>query len=159
MGDIGNHDVQADLLTILAAELDAMGRLHAELQDEADALEHLYADRLPILAERKQSLVDVLEALTVQRTECLRRAGIGTEPAGMRAYFGTAPARVVKAWEDLIAETALCEQLNRHNRALNQNGQRQILRVLRVLRGEPVEPPTYGRDSGMGIGGQPLAKV
>lgn len=159
MSEVGNYDLRNDLLSILAAELDAMARLHGELQQESDALEYLHADRLPALAERKQSLVEALEALTAQRTECLRRAGIGAEQAGMRAYLSTASAEVVKAWDDLIAETAACEALNRHNRALNQSGQRQIRRLLRALRGEPVEPPTYGRDPDTGIGGQPLGKV
>lgn len=159
MSETGNYDPRTDLLSILAAELDAMGRLHGELQQESDALEYLHADRLPVLAERKQSLVETLEALAAQRSECLRRAGIGAEQAGIHSYLSTASVEVVKAWGDLIAETTACEALNRHNRALNQSGQRQIRRLLRALRGEPIEPPTYGRDPDSGIGGQSLAKV
>ncbi|WP_156782726.1 flagella synthesis protein FlgN [Acidihalobacter yilgarnensis] len=148
------------LLSILGEEFAAMTRLREILETESDALERLQVEALLSLADAKQALIQSLEASGERRAALLAGLGYGADPVGMDRYLSIAPAEVAAAWRVLVDETTRCEALNRRNGALNNSGQRQVRRLLRVLRGEPVEPATYDRkgDSGIG-GGQPLAKV
>ncbi|OBS09786.1 flagella synthesis protein FlgN [Acidihalobacter prosperus] len=148
------------LLSLLSEEVSEMERLRALLEAEAEALQGLQADALLQMVETKAGLVQALERLGARRAELLVRIGCASDPPSLKLFMANAPAPIATAWQALVAETGRCESLNRRNGALNQSGQRQVLRLIRVLRGEPVEPPTYGRKGDPGVGGgQPLAKA
>ncbi|MEJ2059490.1 MAG: flagellar protein FlgN [Gammaproteobacteria bacterium] len=150
-----------ELESLIAGELARARELHDLLVEEAGALARLQHERLLELVAAKQTVVEAFEALARRRHDLMRRAGWDADAAALKRLMqdSAAPPSLVRCFDQLVETTSVCADLNTRNARLNQNGEAQLLRLLRVLRGQPAEPDTYAPAQGDSPTGHTLAKA
>ena len=138
--------ITRELIELLERERSAL-----EARDY-DKLQHLVADKQPLLAE--------LESRGNQRRGAIERAGFGSEAELLARARQEAPD-VASEWLALGEMWQRCQELNQINEQIVQRTKLVVGRLLDVLRGEPQQSAVYDQQGSTrrGGGGRPLGSA
>ena len=127
----------------------AMG-LKESLVEENGALEQQDMDALNSAVDNKSRCVTALKSLDGQRTRLCANAGFDNGPKQMDnvMLWCDADSVIADRWNHLMQLATECNALNMTNGAIIRVRQQQIHSNLSVLRGQPPEAVTYGREAG-----------
>ena len=141
------RDKVADLLG--TSVFQALG-LKESLVEEKAALEKQDMDALDDAVANKSRCVTELQALDSTRTSLCVDAGFDAGPDQMEKVMAwcDTDATISNCWDHLLQLATECNALNMTNGAIIRARQQQINANLSVLRGQPPEAATYGREAG-----------
>lgn len=105
----------ADIATVLRAEIAAVERFVVLLQTEQLLLQSADTDDLTRLAGEKSALTERLVGLGSARNERLARAGFGVDREGLQGWAGSAGAVGASLQQRLVALAAAAADVNRLN--------------------------------------------
>ncbi|GEM_PF-5468321 len=151
-----------ELEALIGEELGLAGQLHDLLVREGEALSGLQHEGLLELVADKQRLMDSFDTLERRRAELLEssaEAGDAAREVRRLLQDASAPASCKLLFQQLVEEITACAEHNARNAHLNKHGEVQILRLMRVLRGDAPEPDTYAPDRQTGPPGHTIAKA
>ena len=134
----------------LAQELEAARELLGCLQQEQAHLIQADIAALAVCAERKNTLVGRMTALSEARLASLAGAGHPATEAGMLAWMTRQQDGVRDDWQALLRLAASGKELNRTNGLLIHQHMNRNQSGLQALRGGG-QPAVYGRDGQQNI--------
>jgi flagellar biosynthesis/type III secretory pathway chaperone len=146
---------EPDLFRAQVSDLLGTSVLHAlglkeSLAAEKAALETQDIDALNEAVANKSRCVTKLQALDSERTTLCAEAGFEMGPDQMDKVMQwcDTDSIIANCWNHLMQLAAECNALNMTNGAIIRARQHQIHANLSVLRGQPPEADTYGREAG-----------
>ncbi len=122
---------------ILKKELKIVIDLAQILEKEERLLSSRDLEKLPTLTERKNYLLGKIEYLEKYRTEVM------VQPSPGDISVGSCDNDSHRLKICLRETLYRCQKLNQKNSRLNQIGQQHTQQLLRILKGEPIDDPTY----------------
>lgn len=146
---------EPDLFRAQVSDLLGTSVLHAlglkeSLAAEKAALETQDIDALNEAVANKSRCVTELQSLDSERTTLCAEAGFEKGPDQMDKVMQwcDTDSIIANCWNHLMQLAAECNALNMTNGAIIRARQHQIHANLSVLRGQPPEADTYGREAG-----------
>ena len=146
---------EPDLFRTQVVDLLGTSVLHAlglteSLAAEKAALEKQDIDALNEAVANKSRCVTELQSLDGERTTLCADAGFEKGPDQMEKVMQwcDTDSIVANCWNHLMQLATECNALNMTNGAIIRARQHQIQANLSVLRGQPSEADTYGREAG-----------
>ena len=129
------------IVAILDNSIEEARGLRDTLAAERTALEERDPDALERILGAKTAHVESLAALDRERQQLFAAAGIGTRNAEATA---TQQAGIDRRWQQLIDLADECSQMNQANGFVIRARQSRVDARLKIIRGEPIAPLTYG---------------
>ena len=140
-------DGRLELAKLLTQHQAAGTRLHTLLQQEFAALRDRDVAALEYLVSNKQQEYIALETLTQDLLGLLQRLDVPAQPADMlehlRRLDPTRNLGLASLWEDVRQLAAQCQRQNLINGRIVIASQHNVLRILSILRGQPIDAATY----------------
>jgi flagellar biosynthesis/type III secretory pathway chaperone len=137
------------LTEFLVEELAAIKRVLAVLQREQVALTNCQIEEVTALGFEKAAAIGSTAEIVARRTERLRAAGFGVDPASMERFFsaqGEASRACRPIWTDVRHTWQRASAENKLNDSLVRLHLVRAERALGVLRQAAANPSTYGPD-------------
>lgn len=128
----------------LGEEISIGNTLLQLLKQEQEHLIHANLDGLTGVTEEKTSAVARMTALALHRHRTLAAAGFEASESGMQRWVATAPAAVIKSWDDLLGIARQAKELNRTNGLLINQHITRNQNALNVLQGNQNGGGMYG---------------
>ena len=122
---------------ILKKELEIVIDLARTLEKEERLLSSRDLEKLPALTEKKNYLLEKIGYLEKYRTEAMVQPNPGD--IFVMSCDNNSQGLKIRLREALYR----CQKLNQKNSRLNQIGQQHAQQLLRILKGEPIDDPTY----------------
>ncbi|WP_170285805.1 flagella synthesis protein FlgN [Propionivibrio limicola] len=139
----------------LSAELEAVRQFSDLLRREQQALSTGDTNSLPGLAEKKDVLIEGINALTSRRNQHLVACGLGIDRPGIDSWCATHPGETAVAaiWSEILEAVAKARDLNRLNGELIQMRLQYTNKALGVLLRREDALDLYGPDGQSTTGG------
>lgn len=136
---------QQALLIELQNLLKGVSELHSILESESALLNAIQTEELVILTGAKQMCLTTLQEMTDQCHQVVATLGVQADAGGLSAFMDSdlPNPELRTVWLRLQKQIEACAEINHNNEMLNQNGQRRITQLMRLLRGESADPLTY----------------
>ncbi len=129
------------LVAVLENSIEEARGLRDTLAAERTALEERDPDALERILGAKTAHVETLAALDTERQQLFAAAGIETRRGEGSA---TQHAGIGQRWQQLVDLADECAQLNQANGFVIRARQSRVDTRLKIIRGEPIAPVTYG---------------
>ncbi len=139
------HPAQHSPAAGLAGEIELARQLQECLRQEQAELVRADVAALAQTAERKNGIVQQMNALAQSRLQALAAAGHPATEAGMLAWLAGQDEAVREDWQTLLAVASAGKELNRTNGLLIHQHISRNQAGLQALRGGG-QPAVYGRD-------------
>ncbi|MDX1480727.1 MAG: flagellar protein FlgN [Woeseiaceae bacterium] len=128
-------------------------RLESLLEAEEAALRAADVEAIETLGQEKSKRVESMDALEAERRTLLDGAGFGSGSADLERCIDwcNGDPRLIGRWNELLATTARCRELNQRNAAVGRVRHEQIRAALALLSGGVDGGSVYdpsGRDTG-----------
>ena len=130
------------IAAVLDRSIEEARGLRDALAAERTALEDRDPDALERVLDTKTAHVDRLTALDSERQQLFAAAGFENGPSGPPSPRF---AGVELRWQRLIDLADQCAQLNQANGFVIRARQSRVDARLKIVRGEPIAPVTYGQ--------------
>ncbi|MES2354496.1 MAG: flagellar protein FlgN [Pseudomonadota bacterium] len=134
---------------LLEQEQQGLAQLLILLPREQTALTEGNIDEVSNCAAEKAVLMDCLNKIVGQRTDCIKSAGFGADPASMTRLFATHKdlAKVCyRLWSQVLASWQQAHKEHQLNETIAQIRLKQTERSLNVLHQAAGAPSGYGSD-------------
>ncbi len=133
------------LVAVLENSIEEARGLRDTLAAERTALEERDPDALERILGAKTAHVETLAALDTERQQLFAAAGIETRRGeGSAIQSATQHAGIDRRWQQLVELADECAQLNQANGFVIRARQSRVDTRLKIIRGEPIAPVTYG---------------
>jgi flagella synthesis protein FlgN len=121
-------------------------RLIDVLKKEYQSLQHIDPTQLEILTQRKQQLLDELQAFAKSQDLLLKNMGYSANREGLENYLHNSgdQLRITQRWNDLQDLLKKCQKQNKINSAVITISKRQTTNALDLLYGLAAGTKTYG---------------
>ena len=129
------------IVAILDDSIEEARGLRDTLAAERAALEERDPDALERILGAKTAHVESLAALDTERQQLFAAAGIETRQGEAPA---TRHAGIDRRWQQLIDLADECAQMNQANGFVIRARRSRVDTRLKIIRGEPIAPLTYG---------------
>ncbi|WPL19771.1 FlgN protein [Thiorhodovibrio winogradskyi] len=133
----------------LEQAIELTGQLETLLLEETAALDGRDPERLQILVENKQRVIERIAGATASLQHFVEEAGQTFTPDGMDVFLrATNLAReerqtYTQQWKRLRALAASCELMNRTNAQAVERSRQRVATALKIIRGEEDNGSTY----------------
>jgi len=134
---------QQRLLAITASHIKLLTELETILRGESDALSRRQLQDLQAATERKQELLNRLEAAGHELFQLCQEAGVQPARSGLQGAGVT--AAMAHAWTRMCLLLERCREQNRINGSAIEASRTFAENLLALLRGQQAPAKTYGR--------------
>ena len=150
MSDLEPDSFRSQVIDLLGTSVFHALGLKESLVEEKAALEIQDMDALNDAVASKSRCVTELQTLDSTRTDLCVNAGFDQGPEQMDKVmlWCDVDSLIADRWNHLMQLATECNALNMTNGAIIRARQQQIHSNLSVLRGQPPEADTHGRDAG-----------
>ncbi|MFO1406027.1 MAG: flagellar protein FlgN [Steroidobacteraceae bacterium] len=123
---------------VIGEQIAAARALAGRLEDEARVLLERDLDGLDRVTAAKQACIDALERVETERRALVATVTGGSRAEGLEALLGRCDpsGRAIEGWRELAGLIEACRVRNAHNGRLVALRRSQVLRSLRMLRGQ-----------------------